>query len=202
MPQIVFILALFSFTFGRSQENSDTSNRFISNELPLTIGQAENPENHQETSQLKTMDKELKKLYDEFIAEGFNQFYIEGIGGPTSDGIEILGQTNGNWEVCYVENGKKDKPIFSSIHKKEAITFYRNHVSKIKHPHLVAFTRSQVKIEAIKKNLNAHKIEYWQNDIPNYQEVGDTVYRIFVFNKDIFKLKEIDVDMPFIEVLK
>lgn len=149
-----------------------------------------------------TMDKELKDLYDEFIAEGFSQFYIEGIGGPTSDGTEILGLQNGNWEVYYVERGQRQKPLFSSLNKNEAIEFYRNHVYRIKHHHLAAFTRSKEKIEKIKVLLGENSIEYWQNDIPSYSAVGDTVFRIFVFNKDIYRIKEIDKSLPLIEKLK
>lgn len=153
-------------------------------------------------TQKSIMDKELKELYDEFIAEGFSQFYIEGIGGPTSDGSQILGLHNGNWEVCYTERGQRQKPLFSSSNKKEAIDFYRNHVYGIKHHHLAAFTRSKESIEKIKARLGNNNIEYWQNDIPSYSEVGDTVYRLFVFNKDIFRIKEIDETLPLIEKLK
>lgn len=153
-------------------------------------------------TQISTMDKELKELYDEFIAEGFSQFYIVGIGGPTPDGTQILGQHNGNWEVYYIERGQRQKASFSSSNKQEAIDYYRNHVYRIKHHHLAAFTRSKEKIEKIKVLLGDNSIEYWQNDIPSYSEVGDTVFRIFVFNKDIYRIKEIDKSLPLIEKLK
>jgi len=148
-----------------------------------------------------SMDKELKQLHDEFIAQGYNQFYIEGIGGPTSDGTEIFGLNNGNWEICYTERGQKNRPLFSSTNKKEAIDYYRKHVASIKHHHLAAFTRSMKKIEEIKILLGNNSIEYWQNDVSSYTEIGDTVYRIFVFNKDIYRIKDIDRSLPLIEKL-
>lgn len=170
----------------------------------ISYGQVGRKNGHLNDNNTKasTMDKELKDLYDEFIAEGFSQFYIEGIGGPTSDGIEILGLHNGNWEIYYIERGQRQKTLFSSSDKKEAIDFYRNHIYRIKHHHLAAFTRSKGKIEQIKILLGENSIEYWQNDIPSYSEVGDTVYRIFVFNKDIFRITEIDKSLPLIEKLK
>lgn len=33
---------------------------------------------------------ELKQLYDTLIAEGCNRFYIDGIGGPQNDDVELL----------------------------------------------------------------------------------------------------------------
>jgi hypothetical protein len=50
--------------------------------------------------------------------------------------------------------------------------------------------------------LEDNNIEFWQNDIPNYKSVGDIVYRVFVFNKDIFRINELDNALPLIEKLK
>lgn len=46
---------------------------------------------------------ELRELYDIFIAEGCNRFYIDGMGGPQSDDVECLGTNSGKWEVYYIE---------------------------------------------------------------------------------------------------
>ena len=153
-------------------------------------------------ARMDMMDGELKGLYDEFINEGFSQFFIEGVGGPTSDDVEILGFNDGTWEICYVERGQKQKPIFSSADKKEAVECYRKHVYRIRHHHLASFTRSKEKTEKIKLLLSDNNIVYWQNDIPNYSQVGDTVYRLFVFNKDIFKIREMDKSLAWIEQLQ
>lgn len=134
-------------------------------------------------------DKELKQLHDTFIAEGFNRFYIDGIGEPKSDDVEVLSYNHGIWEVCYMERGQKRTPMFSSPNKQEAIEFYKNHVYGIKHQHLVLATRSEQKVADTKALLAKNNIEFWQNDIPNYSKIGDRMYRIFVFNKDIFKVK-------------
>ncbi len=162
-----------------------------------------NSDNKNETpNKNSTIDKELKKLYDEFIAEGFNQFYIEGIGGPTSDGIEILGLNNGKWEISYIERGKKSTPTFSSQNKKVAIDFYKKHVYSIKHHHLAVLTRSEEKATEIKMLLDTNNIEFWQNDILSYAETRNKVYRLFVFNKDIFRIKKLGKSLPLIEKLK
>ena len=148
------------------------------------------------------MGIELKQLYDEFITEGFNQFYIDGVGGPTSDDVYVLGLNNGNWEVSYIERGKKRAPTFSSPDKNDAINFYRKHVYKIKHHHVAVLTRSKQKATNVMNLLEDNNIEFWQNDMPNYKSVGDIVYRVFVFNKDIFRINELDNALPLIEKLK
>lgn len=139
---------------------------------------------------------ELKELYDKFISEGFNRFYIEGVGGPQSDDVEVLDQRNGLWEVCYIEKGQKSSPIFSSSSKKEAIAFYTKHISSIKHHHLAVMTRSEQKLKKYKTLFDSYGIEFWQNDIPHYNKTNDRVNRLFVFGKDIFKIKELDSLLP------
>ncbi|EDP96151.1 hypothetical protein U8527_14665 [Kordia algicida OT-1] len=136
-------------------------------------------------------DKELKQLHDTFIAEGFHRFYIDGIGTPKSDDVEVLSFNHGIWEVFYIERGQKGKILFASPNKQEAIEFYKNHVYGIKHQHLVLATRSKQKVADIKVLLTENNIEFWQNDIPSYSKIGDRMYRIFVFNKDVFKVKKL-----------
>lgn len=145
------------------------------------------------------MNMELNELYDKFIAEGCNRFYIDGIGGPLSDDVEHLGLNNGVWEVYYIERGKKSKPILSTINKEEAINFYYNHVIKIEHWHVVAFTRSLDMLNFYKNKLEKNGIRIIQNDIPSFKSTNDRVYRLFVTNKDIFKAKEIFEIVPFFD---
>lgn len=142
---------------------------------------------------------ELNKLHDKFIAEGCNHFYIEGVGGPQSDDVEVLGERNGIWEICYVERGQKSSPLFSSTDKDEAIEYYTKHVLRIKHHHLVVMTRLTKKISEFKEQLTKHNIEFMQNDIPHYNTTDDIVYRLFVFGKSIFKVKELCDCIPFID---
>lgn len=140
---------------------------------------------------------ELKELYDKFISEGCNRFYIEGVGGPQSDDVEVLGLNNGTWEVCYMERGRKSTPMFSSKNKSDAIEFYSKHVLSIKHHHLVVMTRNEQKINEYKQLFIENNIEFLKNDIPHYSNNNDLVFRLFVFGKSIFKVQELDKSLPF-----
>lgn len=188
-----------------SMMNSMKKISYISLFMLLTIvGFAQDPspleqptENNKQEALKIGMDVDLKQLHDKFLSEGFRRFYIEGIGGGQSDDVEVLGFENGNWEVYYMERRQKSTPIFSSTNKKEAIEYYTQHVCGIKHHHLAVMTRSEQKISAYKELLIQHKVEFMQNDIPHYNATNDVVYRLFVFNKDRFKLKEMDASLPF-----
>ncbi len=39
--------------------------------------------------------------------------------------------------------------------------------------------------------LNENTIEFWQNDIPSYNRIGNTRYRLFVFNKDVIEVQKL-----------
>ena len=41
----------------------------------------------------------LKDLYEKLIQDGYNNFYIDGIGGPMQDDVPCLGFDNQNWNV-------------------------------------------------------------------------------------------------------
>ena len=142
---------------------------------------------------------ELNELHDNLISEGCNRFYIDGIGGPQSDDVERLGLTNGNWEVYYIERGKRSVAFFSTTDKDEAISFYYDYVMKIEHWHIVVFSRSIEIFNYYKKELEQYGIRTIQNDIPAYQRSGDHVYRLFVTNKDIFTAKEKLENIPYID---
>jgi|SRR5690554_248477 len=143
---------------------------------------------------------ELKELHDKFISEGCNRFYIEGVGGPQSDDVEVLGQRGGVWEVCYIERGQKNSPIFSSSSKKEAVEFYIKHVLSIRHHHVAVMTRSEQIIKKYKNLFDSNGIKFLQNDIPHYNKTNDRVFRLFVFGKDIFKINELDRFLPLNDV--
>jgi hypothetical protein len=146
---------------------------------------------------------ELRELYNKMIAEGFKRFYIEGIGGPISDDVEVLGKIGSEWAVFYVERGKKSPPIFTTKSQEEAVAYYQQHVSKIEHWHIVVFTRSKSLMESRKVELEKNGIRVIQNDIPHYSKKDDIVYRLFVVNKDIFKAQELFEVIPlFDEALK
>lgn len=140
---------------------------------------------------------ELNDLHNKFLAEGFNRFFIEGIGGPCPDDVEVLGKIGPEWAVYYVERGQKSKPLFSSTSLALAIEFYYNHIASIEHWHLIAFTRSKTIVEARRAQLENLNIRVIQNDIPHYSKSGDCVYRLFVVNKDIFKANDLFEDNPY-----
>lgn len=131
------------------------------------------------------------------LSDGFNRFYIDGIGGPISDDVECLGKIGTEWAVYYVERGQKSAPIFTSESEEKAIAFYYEHVSKIEHWHMIVFTRSKIIMESAQRILENHNIRVIQNDIPHYSKTDDRVYRLFVVNKAIFMAKELFAEVPF-----
>ncbi len=142
---------------------------------------------------------ELRELYDKLISEGCNHFYIDGVGGPHSDDVEHLGETDGVWEVYYTERGVKSDPLFSTRDKDVAIKYYLDHVLSIEHWHLVAFTRSSEILDSYRHQLEAAGLRTIQNDIPSYAVRGDRVLRLFVTNKDIFRAREILEVVPHVD---
>ena len=142
---------------------------------------------------------ELKALYHDFLANGYTNFYIDGIGGPKRDDVHRLGFDDLNWTVYYSERGIASPPIFSTTDKDEAFKYYTNFVSKIAHWHLIAFTRSNEIVADFKNKLKNLQLKVIQNDIPNYNGKGDVVHRIFVVNKDIFIAKNHIKDIPYFD---
>jgi|GEM_PF-6263597 len=140
---------------------------------------------------------ELEELHDKFIAEGCSRFCIEGVGVQLFDDIDRLEMNNGRWEVNYYQRGTIWETLYSSADKQEAIRFYHDHVMKIQHLHLVAFTRSFDKFSSCKFKLESQGIETIQNDIPDYSSANDYVYRLFVVNKGIFKARELLETVPY-----
>ena len=141
----------------------------------------------------------LKELHDELIADGCHHFYIDQIGGPQSDDVEVLYPKDGNWHVSYVERGRKGPPMFSSANLDNAIQYYRKHVRGMRHAHLVLCTRSQETFATYKEVLEQHFIETWRNDIRSFNARDDLIYRLFVFGSDIFRVEELDAGFPVID---
>ena len=142
---------------------------------------------------------ELSELHDKFISEGYNNFYIEGVGGLQPDDVHCLGFNNQYWNIYYIERGQKSEPIFISKNKDEAIEFYINFVSNIEHWHIVAFTRFEEKLNFIKEKIEKLNLRTIQNDIPALSYKNDRVFRLFVVNKDIFLVKENIKEVPYFD---
>jgi hypothetical protein len=140
---------------------------------------------------------ELTELYNKFISEGYNNFYIDGVGGPRPDDVHCLGFDNHNWTVYYTERGQKSHPIFITKDKSEAIKYYSDFVARIEHLHLIAFTRSTNIINDYKQKLEKINIKTIQNDIPALSTFNDRVHRLFVVNKDIILAKSNYNDIPY-----
>ncbi len=60
-------------------------------------------------------------------------------------------------------------------------------------------TRNKHKLNEFKDLFNKKNIEYSQNNIPHYNEKNDKVYRLFVYGKDIFKIKKLNNSLPFLD---
>ncbi|WP_026976836.1 hypothetical protein [Flavobacterium tegetincola] len=142
---------------------------------------------------------DLKNLYNNFISEGYTNFYIEGIVGTMKNDVHCLGFDNQNWTVYYTERGIKSKPIFSTADKEVAMAYYSEFVSKIEHWHLIAFTRSNKILDDFKYKLEQLGIKTIQNDIPNFRLTVDRVYRLFVIDKDIFIAKKHIENIPYFD---
>ena len=142
---------------------------------------------------------DIKDLYNNFISEGYTNFYIEGVGGPMKDDVHCLGFENQNWKVYYTERGIKSKPIFSTADKDVAMAYYSEFVSKIEHWHLIAFTRSSKILDDFKYKLEQLGIKTVQNDIPNFRLTGDRIFRLFVINKDIYVAKKQFINIPYFD---
>jgi len=140
---------------------------------------------------------DLNELYNKLIAEGCNRFFIEGVGGPQKDDVELLAYHNGKWEVAYTERGKRSNPMFSTTDQQEAIRYYYDHVIRQQHMHLVTFTRSAAISDLYKAELEGLNLKVIQNDIPHYKELGDRIFRLFVINKDIFTAKKKMINIPY-----
>lgn len=141
----------------------------------------------------------LKELYDKLIAEGCSRFCIENVGVQLFDDVERLEMNNGRWEVNYYQRGTIWETLFSTTDKDEAMQYYYDHVMKIQHWHLVAFTRSFDVFSSFKFKLESQGIETIQNDIPDYSAANDYVYRLFVVNKGILRARELFETVPYID---
>jgi hypothetical protein len=142
--------------------------------------------------------EKLKELYDELISEGCNNFYIYGINKSIPDDVICLDKNGEKWEVYYTERDIKGEIIYSTLDVDEAINYYRDYIIKhITHLHLICFTRSNEIMNNYKSIIENIGIKIIQNDIPSYKFSGDYIYRIFVKNKDIFKIKNLLEEIPY-----
>jgi hypothetical protein len=139
---------------------------------------------------------ELNELYNKLITEGCQHFCIEGVGQQYYDDIDRLEMKNGQWQVNYYQRGQIWETLFSSQDQQEAIHFYYDHIMKIEHWHLVAFTRSAALFNLYKNKLENLGIKTIQN---NVEENHDYKFRLFVTNKDIFRAKELFDEIPYFD---
>lgn len=140
----------------------------------------------------------LYKLYAKLKKEGCNKFCIIGIGGLEND-CDCLLKVNGRWEIFYSERGQRSQSVFSTFRIDEAISFYFNHVIKTEHMHIVVSTRSSDLLYKFKSEIEKLGIKIIQNDISNFSEAGDRVYRLFVIKKDIFIVKKKMKFLPYFD---
>jgi hypothetical protein len=145
----------------------------------------------------KTELKKLKKLNNELISEGCNNFFVSGISNNNLlDDVFCLNNNKKKWEVYYSERGRNEKPIYSTYDLDEAIDYYKNYIMNMEHWHLIIITRSNDKNNEYKIVLENNGIKVIQNDIPAYKSKDDYVFRLFVKNKDIFEAKKLFENIP------
>jgi hypothetical protein len=135
----------------------------------------------------------LKELENMLIAERYNsQSYCIGSGWPRlGDGFAVdKGKTK--FEFFYVERGHKS-PMKEFDTEEEAADFAYEFLSNEKwtRSHNVGFYSSKEEAERRMSVLREAGIEYF-NDVIPYGGPNDPRYRIFVFGKDIDRVKELD----------
>ena len=148
---------------------------------------------------MKSAHPDLITLHQEFISKGYNNFFIavDGIRGPRSDDVMVLDYQNELWSVYYTERGNKSAPEFSSPVKSEAINYYRQLVSKIDHLHLAVVTRDERIISKYRDKLLEMNFRLYSNDIKNMYHAGDKVYRLYIINDDIYRIKDVSSKLPY-----
>lgn len=128
------------------------------------------------------------ELKEKLIAEGCNadNFAVLSRGHDAY----CLDKTGNEWIIFYSERGNDSKPIFTSENEKEACKFFYNYVLKQQHLHIAGFFKSENDAKELENKLSSIGVNPIRNDIPAYNTVNDSRYRVFVIGKDIFKVKK------------
>jgi hypothetical protein len=116
----------------------------------------------------KDIDK-LKKLNNELIENGCNNFYIHGI-SKILDDVFCLDIINGKWTIYYSERGIMGEIIYSTEKIEDAINYYKNYIMKMEHRHLILMTRSNKMFNEYRDIIENNRIKIIQNDIPAYNK--------------------------------
>lgn len=133
---------------------------------------------------METLVELEKYLEDECYS--FHELTIGSHYAP--EGI-IMEENNGKYYFGYSERGKTNI-IKSFSTEKELVDYSLASLEKNKwnKAHLVACIWSEGAIKKAEQELRDKNIQFERNDIPNYSR-GMTLYRIFVFGKDILLLE-------------
>jgi len=127
--------------------------------------------------------KELKKYLEK---ECYNKIVI---GKYPVDNSPIIWQEGSKYFFGYSERGRIS--IIREFDTEKELVVYT--INKLENDiwskaHLVAWTWSEKEIKAAEQELEHMHIFFKRNDILNFDIKHGTVYRIFVFGKDILKL--------------
>ncbi len=130
-----------------------------------------------------------RQLREKLLAEGCNpsNFAIKNRGND----VYCLDQTDGNWIVFYTERGQDSAPIFESASEEEACQFFYDYIMKMEHWHLVGFFKEEAAAKTLEAKLASIGVKSIRNDIPAYMHRDDPRYRVFVVEKDIFRVREV-----------
>lgn len=100
----------------------------------------------------------------------------------------VIEENNGKYNFSYSERGNKCVlESFSTEYELVQYALARLSEDEWARAHIVASTFKEKTIIKAEKQLDKINIHYKRNDILNYN-AGKTMYRIFVFGKDILKL--------------
>lgn len=129
--------------------------------------------------------KELKKYLED---ECYNKIII---GKDPIDNSPIIWQEDNKYFFGYSERGKIS--IVKEFDTEKELVVYT--INKLENDiwskaHLVAWTWSEKEIKEAEQELEYLHIFFKRNDILNFDINHGTLYRIFVFGKDILKLSD------------
>ena len=135
----------------------------------------------------------LLSLYERLISAGAHDssFKIPNIGKPNNDDVMALTLENNDWVIGYWERGKRHKIDYRSKNIDDAITVFEKTVMGMEHRHTIAFTRNFQALLKTEAKLKKAKIRFQRIQNSKFNGQHDLVYRIFVRDRDIFKVEKL-----------
>ncbi len=132
--------------------------------------------------------KTVEELIRYLESECYNMEDITIGSHKAQEGI-VIEAVGGNYIYGYKERGRLDvQESFATEQELVEYAVEKLETNRWHKAHLVSSVFSEVAIKHREKELDSLGIEYVRNDVPNYSQ-GRTLYRLFVFGRDILKLE-------------